>query len=154
MSGTDTENAQSYVLLQIGERSFAFPAPEGSELAPPVRLHQFPHNSPLVSGIIVRRGRLVPVYDVCPLLTGKNSPSHQFYLVARRHFGSTSEPAAIPVNGDSELVTADAVQVTGPKYVSGMLMIGEESIGVLGLELVGPRETHEGTHPDYARLSQ
>src|ERR1700722_19067978 len=85
-------NAKSYVLLQIGNRRFALPSTEVSELAPPVRLHQFPHNSPLVSGIIVRRGRLVPVYDVCPLLTGKNSPSHQFYLVAQRHFGSAKRP--------------------------------------------------------------
>jgi chemotaxis signal transduction protein len=147
-------NAKSYVLLQIGNRRFALPSTEVSELAPPVRLHQFPHNSPLVSGIIVRRGRLVPVYDVCPLLTGKNSPSHQFYLVARRHFGSASEPAAIPVNGDSELVTADAVQVTSPKYVSGMLMIGEESIEVLDLDSLVAAESQESNHLDYARLNQ
>jgi chemotaxis signal transduction protein len=147
-------NAKSYVLLHIGERRFALPSAEVSELAPPVRLHQFPHNSPLVSGIIVRRGQLVPVYDVCPLLTGKNSPSHQFYLVARRHFGSASEPAAIPVNGDSELVTADAVQVTSPKYVSGMLMIGEESIEVLDLDSLVAAESHENNHLDYARLNQ
>jgi chemotaxis signal transduction protein len=147
-------NTKSYVLLRIGDRRFALPSAEVSELAPPVRLHQFPHNSPLVSGIIVRRGRLVPVYDVCPLLTGKNSPSHQFYLVARRHFGSASEPAAIPVNGDSELVTADAVQVTSPKYVSGMLMIGEESIEVLDLDSLVAPESHKNNHLDYARLNQ
>jgi chemotaxis signal transduction protein len=143
MSGTDTGNAQSYVLLQIGDRRFALPASEVSELAPPVRLHQFPHNSPLVSGIIVRRGRLVPVYDVCPLLTGKDSPSHQFYLVARRHFGSASEPAAIPVNGDSELVTADTVQVTSPVYVSGRLIHGGESIEVLDLDRLVAFESRE-----------
>jgi chemotaxis signal transduction protein len=147
-------NAKSYVLLQIGDRRFALPSAEVSELAPPVRLHQFPHNSPLVSGIIVRRGRLVPVYDVCPLLTGKNSPSHQFYLVARRHFGSASEPAAIPVNGDSELVTADAVQVTSPKYVSGMLMIGEESIEILDLDSLVTAEAPENNCLDYARPGQ
>jgi chemotaxis signal transduction protein len=146
-------NTKSYVLLRIGDRRFALPSAEVSELAPPVRLHQFPHNSPLVSGIIVRRGRLVPVYDVCPLLTGKNSPSHQFYLVARRHFGSASEPAAIPVNGDSELVTADAVQVTSPKYVSGVLMIGEESIEVLDLDSLVAPESHENNRLDYARLN-
>ncbi len=134
MSALSIANAKSYVLVQIGDRRFALPAAEVSELAPPVRLHQFPHNSPLVSGIIVRRGRLVPVYDVCPLLTGKDSPSHQFYLVARRHFGSASEPAAIPVNGESELVTADIVEVTSPKYVSGILMHGNESIEVLDLD--------------------
>jgi chemotaxis signal transduction protein len=146
-------NTKSYVLLRIGDRRFALPSAEVSELAPPLRLHQFPHNSPLVSGIIVRRGRLVPVYDVCSLLTGKNSPSHQFYLVARRHFGSASEPAAIPVNGDSELVTADAVQVTSPKYVSGVLMIGEESIEVLDLDSLVAPESHENNRLDYARLN-
>ena len=146
-------NTKSYVLLRIGDRRFALPSAEVSELAPPLRLHQFPHNSPLVSGIIVRRGRLVPVYDVCPLLTGKNSPSHQFYLVARRHFGTASEPAAIPVNGDSELVTADAVQVTSPKYVSGVLMIGEESIEVLDLDSLVAPESHENNRLDYARLN-
>ncbi len=153
MSGTDTENAQSYVLLQIGERRFALPAAEVSELAPPVRLHQFPHNSPLVSGIIVRRGRLVPVYDVCPLLTGKNSPTHQFYLVARRHFGSASEPAAIPVNGDSELVTAHTVQVTSPAYVSGRLMHGGESIEVLDLDRLVAFESREKNQVNCAELN-
>ena len=147
-------NAKSYVLLQIGDRRFALPSAEVSELAPPVRLHQFPHNSPLVSGIIVRRGQLVPVYDVCPLLTGKNSPSHQFYLVARRHFGSTSEPAAVPVNGDSELVTADVVQVTSPNYVSGVLMIGEESVEVLDLDSLVAAESRENNRLDYAGLNQ
>ena len=153
MSGTDKENAQSYVLLQVGERRFALPASEVSELAPPVRLHQFPHNSPLVSGIIVRRGQLVPVYDVCPLLTGKDSPTHQFYLVARRHFGSASEPAAIPVNGDSELVTADTVQVTSPAFVSGRLMHGGESIEVLDLDRLVAFESREENQVDHAELN-
>jgi len=133
MSTANIPDTKSYVLLQIGDRRFAMPASEVSELAPPVRLHQFPHNSRLVSGIIVRRGRLVPVYDVCPMLTGKNSPSHQFYLVARRKFASTTEPAAIPVNGDCELVTADIVEVTSPQHVSGILMVGDASIEVLDL---------------------
>jgi chemotaxis signal transduction protein len=134
MSAPNIPDTQSYVLLQIGDRRFAMPASEVSELAPPVRLHQFPHKSPLVSGIIVRRGRFVPVYDVCPMLTGKNSPSHQFYLVARRKFALATEPAAIPVNGDCELVTADIVRVTSPQYVSGILMLGEASIQVLDLD--------------------
>ena len=133
MSTANIPDTKSYVLLQIGDRRFAMPASEVLELAPPVRLHQFPHNSRLVSGIIVRRGRLVPVYDVCPMLTGKNSPSHQFYLVARRKFASTTEPAAIPVNGDCELVTADIVEVTSPQHVSGILMVGDASIEVLDL---------------------
>src|SRR5271168_2909522 len=106
MSGSDNTSAKSYVLVQIGDRRFAMSAATVSELAPPVRLHQFPHSSPLVAGVIVRRGRIVPVYDVSRILAGKNSPAHRFYLVTTREFGSVSEPSAIPVDGECELVTA------------------------------------------------
>ena len=39
--------ADSYVLLQLANRRFALPSTIVSELAPPVRLHTFPHTSPL-----------------------------------------------------------------------------------------------------------
>ena len=38
----------SFVLLRVGERRFAFPANIVTELAPPVRLHTFPHVSTLL----------------------------------------------------------------------------------------------------------
>ena len=62
---TPTHNAgrDSFVLLHIGERRFALPASRVTELAPPVRLHKFPHTSARVSGVIVRRGKIVPVCD-------------------------------------------------------------------------------------------
>jgi chemotaxis signal transduction protein len=135
MNATDNTNAKSYVLVQIGDRRFAMPAANVSELAPPVRLHHFPQSSPLVAGVIVRRGRIVPVYDVSRILAGKNSPAHRFYLVAARDFGSVSEPGAIPVDGECELVTAPAQNSdpASPKYISGILTIGEENIQVLDL---------------------
>lgn len=128
-------NAKSYVLVQIGDRRFAMSAATVSELAPPVRLHQFPQNSPLVAGVIVRRGRIVPVYDVSRILAGRNSPAHRFYLVATREFGAFSEPSAIPVDGECELVTAplQSLDAARPEYISGTLNIGEENIEVLDL---------------------
>ena len=42
MSATEQTGGESYVLLQIGDRRFAVPAKYVSELAPPVRLHEFP----------------------------------------------------------------------------------------------------------------
>jgi chemotaxis signal transduction protein len=135
MNATDNTNTKSYVLVQIGDRRFAMSAATVSELAPPVRLHHFPQSSPLVAGVIVRRGRIVPVYDVSRILAGKNSPAHRFYLVAARDFGSVSEPGAIPVDGECELVTAPTQHPdpTSPKYISGTLTIGEENIQVLDL---------------------
>ena len=64
----------SFVLLQVGDRRFALPARIVAELAPPVRLQHFPHRSPLLAGVIVRRGRIVPVYDAGPVLIGANPP--------------------------------------------------------------------------------
>ena len=145
MNAAENTNSKSYVLVQIGDRRFAMSAATVSELAPPVRLHQFPQVSPLVAGVIVRRGRIVPVYDVSRVLVGKNSPAHRFYLVATRDFGSVGEPSAIPVDGECELVTAplQTSDATSPKYILGTLTIGEESIQVLDLNALVDSATAE-----------
>jgi len=126
----------SFVLLQIGRRRFALPAEIVSELAPPVRLHTFPHHSALLAGVIVRRGRIVPVYDVGSILLGKSPSVQRFYLIARRTFGSGSEPSAIPVSGECELTTAQMEQATDEQraYVSGRLAVNGESIEVLDFD--------------------
>jgi len=132
------ENADrgSFVLLQVGEQRFALPARIVVELAPPMRLHTFPHTSALVAGVIVRRGHIVPVYDVAPTLLGKESPAHRFYLIAQRAFGAVSEASAIPLNGECELATAE---IRPPDqghraFVSGTLEIGEEIVELLNFE--------------------
>ena len=91
MSGTGAAERASYVLLRIGNKRFALPSRGIVELAPPVRLHDFPHSSKFVAGVIVRRGRIVPVFDVAPLLTGRESPLHRFYLIANLAYGATHE---------------------------------------------------------------
>jgi chemotaxis signal transduction protein len=147
------ENAgdKSYVLVQIGDSRFAMPAAAVSELAPPVRLHRFPQNSPLVAGVIVRRGRIVPVYDVSRILAGKNSRAHRFYLVATRDFESFPEASAIPVDGECELVTAPIQHpdATSPRYVLGTLSIGEENIQVLDLNALVTVTAGESNKSDY-----
>jgi chemotaxis signal transduction protein len=139
---TQSSGANSYVLMQIGNRRFGIPAGIVTELAPPVRLHNFPHSSSLVAGVIVRRGRIIPIYEVAKILLGRSSSAHQFYLIARRNFAvggahsESSEPSAIPVNGQCELATGE-LQPPGeqrPPYVSGTLAIDGESIEVLNLD--------------------
>ena len=144
--------ANTYVLLQLASRRFALPSGIVSELAPPVRLHTFPHTSPLVSGVIVRRGRIVPVYDVSSILLGRSSSVHRFYLIARRDFPDGPEGSAIPVSGECELTTAGMQEVSDDSrpYISGRLLIDGESIEVLNFDLLvandvppdkGPRRT-------------
>ena len=55
MSAAANQARKSWVLLHVGNRRFALPAESVIELAPPVRLHNFPHTSQLIAGVIVRR---------------------------------------------------------------------------------------------------
>jgi chemotaxis signal transduction protein len=147
MTSVHNPGPNSYVLLQVGKRRFALPADTVEELAPPVRLHGFPHRSPLVVGVIVRRGHIVPVYDVAPVLLGESSPAHRFYLVARRMFGRASEPSAIPVSGECELASCEMQppQASWPAYVAGRIEVGDESLDVLNLEalVTSPAATNQ-----------
>lgn len=137
------ESASSFVLLHLGGRRFALPADTIAELAPPVHLHSFPHTSPMVCGVIVRRSRIVPVHDVSPVLIGQRSAAHRFYLIARRDFGKTGEFNAIPVDGECELVNGE-IQPPAPEdpgYIKGQVAVGEEFVKVLDFgALVAGRE--------------
>lgn len=126
----------TFVLLRIGNRRFALPSRNIVELAPPVRLHTFPHGSKFVAGVIVRRGRIVPVYDVSPLLTGRESALHRFYLVADVAIGAEKEASAIPVTGECELASGDIESRadSDPEYFSGKLTVESEAVNVLNLE--------------------
>ena len=146
MSAVENASKHSYVLLHVGDRRFALRSELVEELAPPVRLHHFPNTSALIAGVIVRRGRIVPVYDVAPVLCGRESSAHRFYLVARRNFGMESEASAIPVNGECELANGEILPTKDgdPDYFSGSLNVGDENIQVLNLEaLVSSRVAND-----------
>jgi chemotaxis signal transduction protein len=148
MKGADQASKHSYVLLHVGNRRFALRSELVEELAPPVRLHHFPNTTALLAGVIVRRGRIVPVYDVSRVLCGRESSVHRFYLVARRDFGNESEASAIPVNGECELSTSELIPARDGEaaHFMGSLDVDGEKIQVLNLEaLVSARA--ESTPP-------
>jgi chemotaxis signal transduction protein len=136
MSVVNQTDRASFVLLHVGKSRYALPSRAIVELAPPVRLHTFPHASKHVAGVIVRRGRIVPVYDGAPLLTGRESPLHRFYLVAEVGHGAEREPSAIPVTGECELASGDLQPRADddPDYFTGKLLFGDQQVDVLNLE--------------------
>lgn len=152
MSAAENHARKSWVLLHVGNRRFALPAESVMELAPPVRLHNFPHTSRLVAGVIVRRGRIVPVYDVSPVLCGRESSVHRFYLIAERAFGNASEASAIPVNGECELATSEMQppQENAPSYFAGTLAIENENIDVLDLQKLVSAEINNPATANHA----
>lgn len=136
MSLPENGGRDSFVLLKIGARRFALPAGVIAELAPPVKLHAFPHTSPSLAGVIVRRRRIVPVYDAGPLLSGRSSYGQQFYLVAHRRGTAAGDLGAILVSGECEMAAGDVhpPEEGRPAYVAGSLAFGEDSVDIMDLE--------------------
>ena len=126
----------SFVLFPLGQKRFALPADIVTELARPGRLQSFPQTTPMMTGVLSRRGRIVPVCDIAGALVGSQAPARKFYLIASRQFESRIEWTAIPVTGECELATcvlqepADSL----PAYVTGLLYIGGETVEVVNLE--------------------
>ncbi len=131
---------QSFVLLRLGDRRFAVSANQIGELVTPSRVFRFPHNTAEVEGVILRRGRIVPVCDVAEKLIGKGLKSRRFYLIAQRCYGAQTEWVALPVTGDCELINADMTlpSDTDAPHVSGWLSHAGDVIEVLNLAALTP----------------
>jgi chemotaxis signal transduction protein len=115
--------AAGYVLFPLGEKRFALRADLVAELARPGRLYAFPHTTPLLTGVLLRRGRIVPVCDVGQLLVGHDAPARRFYVVVRCH--PRGEWTAIPVTGECELVNGEESKPVGglPPWVTSLLSV-------------------------------
>ena len=134
---------KAWVLFPLGKKRFALPAETVTELARPDRLQVFPHTTSLLAGVLVRRGRIVPVCDVAQVLVGANPPARKFYLIANRRFDAASEWTAIPVSGECELASAQPAPRTEglPFYVSGLLPLNGEIIEIVDLEKLAAGES-------------
>lgn len=130
--------ANSFVVFPIGRKRFAIPAARVSELAQPDTPQVFPHTTPLLIGVLVRRGRIVPVCDVAQVLVGPDAPARKFYLIAPRQSGPEPELIAVPVTGECELVTADMLPPKDavPQYVIGTIAAGDQTVEVVDLEKI------------------
>jgi chemotaxis signal transduction protein len=147
---TETE-LQSFVLLRLGDRRFAVTANQIAELVAPSRIFRFPHHTCEVEGVILRRGRIVPVCDVAEKLIGKGLKSRRFYLIAQRCYGAQTEWVALPVTGECELINAEMTlpTETDAPHVSGWLSHAGDVIEVLNLAALtpGPSEIAPRTAP-------
>jgi len=133
----------AYVVLRLGEQRYAVRAETVEELTGASRLHKFPHTSPQVEGVIVRRKRVVPVRDIARQLTGRPLRMHRFYLIVRRRYGANEEPEAIPVTGDCELLSGMIAMPRDEQqaeYVLGTFDLAGEHVPLLDLEKLAEAE--------------
>lgn len=127
---------KSFVLFPLGGKRFALSAEKVTELAQPDRLQTFPHRTPLLAGVLARRGRIVPVCDVAHVLVGPDAPARKFYLIANRQFETRQEWTAIPVSGECELASGEPqpAEAGQPSYVTGVLALSTGNIEIVDLE--------------------
>ncbi len=137
MSVDNSSHIPSFVVFQIGKRRVALSQNCVAELIASPVLFSFPHTSPLITGIVLRRGRIVPVMDLGPGLLGEPSPLARFFLVVERQIPNVSERCAIPVQGECELVSGSMLPAAEREnFVIGTLDLNEEHIDILDLEKV------------------
>jgi purine-binding chemotaxis protein CheW len=131
-----SQQKQRFVLFPLGAKRFALPAAQVSELSRPDDLQNFPHTTKLLSGVLLRRGKIVPILDVAQVVVGPNAPARKFYLIANREFGKDMEWTAIPVTGECELKSENMIPPTGklPHYVIGLLSLDDEIVEVVDID--------------------
>jgi chemotaxis signal transduction protein len=125
----------SFVIFQVGTRRVALPRDCVAEMIASPLLFSFPHTTPVIAGVALRRGRIVPVLDLGPGLLGAPSPTARFFLVVERRISNISERCAIPVQGECELVAGIMFPESGEdEFVIGCLDLNGQQIDVLDLE--------------------
>ncbi len=131
---------QAFVLLRLGERRFAVAANQIAELVAPSRVFHFPHRTENIEGVILRRGRIVPVCDVAKVLIGTTLIARRLYLVAVRHYGTQTEWVALPVTGECELINSEmtAAGESDAPHVAGWLSHDGDVIEVLNIDAITP----------------
>ncbi len=134
-----TAEAKSFVLFPLGEKRFALPAEIVSEIVPAHRVQNFPHTAPLMSGVLLRRGHIVPVCDIARVLAPA-ARRNRLCLIAT----IGNEWLALPISGSGELVSAELHPATGqlPDYVAGLVPLKEEIVEVLDLARLIPAEVY------------
>lgn len=131
--------AKSFVLLPLGKRRVAFAAESVIELTALERLQSFPHRTPWISGVLVRRNRLVPVCDISELFGEKAFSANRFYLIAEWQERGVRDWCAIPVAGECELASAESLRAPDSDasarfpFVIGWIPVNGEEIEVVDL---------------------
>lgn len=130
MAGTMT-----FVIFPLGERRYALDSAEVIELSRSGNVQTFPHTTPGLHGVLVLRGRILPVWDLAGQLTGTSTAAQKYYLVTRRNFAG-EEWTAIPVSGQCQMLQAEMLPPpeASALHVQGLLLLGEEQVEVLGLD--------------------
>jgi chemotaxis signal transduction protein len=134
---------ESFVIFPLGSRRFALPTCDVVELTRTGFVHKLPHATPDLSGVLVRRGEVLPVWDVTRILLGPGREILKYWLVTRRNFAG-EELTAIPVSGECQMLSAEMLPAPqgAASHVRGVLPLENQWVEVLDLaRMVAPPES-------------
>ena len=158
MSTATEAPVQSFVVLPLGSRRVALPAESVIELLAPIKVQNFPHGTRWISGVVVRRNRVVPVCDARQLFGEGGSGASRFYLIAEWKEGKVRDWCAIPVCGECELEAAEQFAAESPttgetaEYVTGTIAVDGEKINVMNLsKLIRAQRQNPNASPGRAQ---
>lgn len=158
MSTTAEAPVHSFVVLPLGSRRVALPAVSVIELLAPIKVQNFPHGTLWISGVVVRRNRIVPVCDARQLFGEEGSGASRFYLIAEWKEGKVRDWCAIPVCGECELEAAEQFAAESPAtgetagYVTGAIAVDGEKIEVIDLsKLIRAQRQNRSANPGRAQ---
>lgn len=95
-----------YVVFPLGGRRYALDSSRVSELLMPGMVYEFPHRTPSLEGVLVRRDTVIPVCDVRRAFGPGGR--RRLYVVVKCQLQERPEIVAIPVCGDCQLVQGHA----------------------------------------------
>lgn len=133
-----TTKPESFIVFPLADHRFSLPTADVVELIRTGSIHLFPHTTPGIVGVLIRHGRILPVWDIAPVILGEDEPTLKYCLVARRN-AVAEELTAIPISGDCQLFTAQMEQPPeeAPAYVRGVLFLAGQLVEVLDLKRLG-----------------
>jgi chemotaxis signal transduction protein len=135
MNVENTTLVPSFVVFQAEQRRVAFPRENVRELIASPSLFWFPHTTPGIAGVVLRRGRILPVLNLEPGVAGTPAAEARFFLVVERKISGSLERCAIPIQGECELVNGTMIPAEGEGGIAiGHLDLNGEQIEVLDLE--------------------
>lgn len=140
---TQTQAPETFVVFPLGARRFALPTSDVVELSRTGVVQKFPHTTPGMSGILVRRGEILPVWDLAETLLGPGKAALKYWLVTRHTFAGEAgeELTAVPVSGECQMLHSAMLPAPAESaaHVRGVLSLDDQLVEVLDLSrLVTP----------------
>jgi chemotaxis-related protein WspB len=132
-------SAMLYLTFRIGDESYALDTAQIVEVLPLLRIMRVPNSPAGIAGLIIYRGRSVPVVDMSELLLGEPARPHiSTRLILVRHgahlLGLIAEQATEMMRREPGSFNAAGVASDGAPYLGAVTLDGDRLIRLIEVQ--------------------